>query len=364
MSDTQTEPTVEPTFDDGAEQATPNEPVAAETNIDAGAPEATQAAVEQDPTSSTTTDQPTTEEPVDPTLEEAPAKPAPAVPTLPPELEAVAKDAQKLQHLVHLEKLHGRQAAELGQLRQVAKQWEGLDRQQVDQILKEREQAAKVANLKPWNRGHPQNTHFARVRDGIARDMKRLERVPFEQREALRQQLLADYTPEQVQQYEEYNKWRAEEDAMTPEDREDRYREMARTEARQEIEALLKYQDQSRRTQEFMTQHGDLIKNHRDVFETALDPNIPRSQLAAEIASLKAQLAAATGERAKNIKVVETARAQTQQSQRAAAVARDVGTPRRKADPVQEALKKAQKAGPGYDPFDDLIAMQEEPEDH
>jgi len=291
----------------------------------------------------------------------APKSAAPAPTGLPPELDVIAKDPQQLKRLweqhTNLQKLNGQQSNELGQLRKVASQWEGLDRRQVDSLLQQQQQAAKQANLNPWNRDHPENRNFAQVRERRRIDDLRLSRVAPEAREEVKRALDADYTPEELNHLKSYEQYRRQEDSLTPEDREDRYREMARTESRNEIQRLLQYQEQTRSTQEFLAKNPDLMSNHSDLLMRALDEQTPRSQLAAEIAALKAQVAQLTGQRGKDIRVVETARAQTANSQRAAVIGRDGGQPRRKGDPVAAALKAAE-SDPNFDAFDMLVRSQ------
>lgn len=363
MSENEVAELVEPTFDDGAStDANPVETAPEITTTDAGASEANPIASEQDDPSSLKSDQPTTKEPVDPlpeVLSERPAAPAPT--GLPPELDVIAKDPQQLKQLwerhTNLQKLNGQQSNELGQLRKVASQWEGMDRRQVDQLLQQQQQAAKQANLNPWNRDHPENRSFAQVRERRRIDDLRLSRVAPEQREEVRRALDADYTPEELNSLKGYEQYRRQEDMLTPEDREDRYREMARAESRNEIQRLLQYQEQTRATQDFLTKNPDLITKDQELLARALDERTPRSQLAAEIAALKAQVSQLAGQRGKDLRVVETARAQTANSQRAAVIGRDSGQPRRKGDPVAAALKAAE-SDPNFDAFDMLVRSQ------
>lgn len=347
MSDdaTATEPTIEETADSGnpfdairEQEATP----------DAGAPEATPIVEEQADPSSSTTDQPTTTEPKEPNplvnpLAEALAKPvatAPAKPAavLPPELAAIAQDPERLKQLLNQVQLAGRQATELGQLRQQTKRYEGLpDPEQVRQIIQEREATAKVQNLKPWNRDHPGHQKFVANRESIARDYKRLERTAPENREAVKRELLADYTPEQLADYDQYQSWRQEQESEAPEAREDRIYQMARQAAAQEFEQRMQYEQQKRQTQEYLAKNPEVLGANREIFERALDSNVSRRELAEEIVALKAQLSQSTGQRAKDLQVVDTAKARDQIVKQTAVVGRDTNGRKPKVNPMKVA---------------------------
>jgi hypothetical protein len=363
---------VEPTFDDGVEESTTTTETAPnEVSADAGAETATPIASEQDPKSSLTNDQSTTPKtiPKDPFPIEETAKPAvtaPAAPALSPEAQAILNDPERFKRFVNLEKLQGQQANELGQVRKQLQQYEGIDPQQARAVLAEREQAAKQANLNPWNRGHNENASFNQLRARRRVDDARLARVAPEQREAVKAALEADYSPEELAQLKSYEAWRQKEEMLTPEDREDRQREIAITAARQEIQNMLQYQEQARRTHEFAAKNPDLLGKEQATLLRALDERTPRSDLAAEIVALKAQLAQALGNRGKELGVVETAKAQTAQSRQAAVVGRDSGVPRRKAaNPVAEALRMAEKNPHAFnddDAFEMLLKAHEDPD--
>ncbi len=367
MSDEVTE-LVEPTFDDGVtEVTTQSEAVPSEVHADAGtSTEATPIASEQPDTSgSLKTDQPTTPKPlVDPTLETIAEKPvtAPATPALSPEAQAILNDPERFKRFVNLEKLQGQQANELGQVRKQLQQFEGIDPQQARSVLAEREKAAKQANLNPWNRGHNDNAGFNQLRARRRVDDARLARVAPEQRDAVKAALEADYSQEELAQLKSYEAYRQKEEMLTPEDREDRMRDTARNIAREELQAFINYQEQSRRTHEFAAKNPDLLGKEQETLLRALDERTPRSDLAAEIVALKTQLSQALGNRGKEAGVVETAKAQTAQAKQAAVIGRDSGAPRRKGDPVKEALRLKASDPHGFnddDAFDLLVKSRE-----
>jgi len=369
MSVTEVTELVEPTFDNSpADEAdTSIETAPSDVTTDAGTEQATPDASEQDPQRSLTTDQPTTpkeplKDPFEKAITDSPARNVAPAPYQ-AELEAITKDPARLQRFINLEKLNGQQSNELGQLRKVAAQWEGLDRQQVDTVLQAQQRAVAESKLQPWNRDHPQNRDFSQLRERRRIDDNRLARVAPEQREAVRQALEADYTPEELDQLKSHEGWRRKEDSLSPEDREDRMRETARTEARAEIQQLLQYQQQTQATQAFIAQHPDLLTKNQELLSRAMDPRTPRSQLAAEIAAKDQQIAELLGQKSKDGRVVSTARAQIASGQQAAVVGRDGARPRQKGDPVAEALRRAAHEGHDFDAFDMLVQASEEPAD-
>ncbi len=365
MSDPVTE-LVEPQFDNGTEQSdTPVESAPSEVHADAGAEQATPIAGEQDSAALLKTDQPITPKSplVDPTAEVVPEKvAAPVTPALSPEAQAILADPERFKRFVNLEKLQGQQANELGQVRKQLQQYQGIDPQQARAVLAEREQAAKQANLNVWNRGHNDNAAFNQLRSRRRVDDARLARVAPEQRDAVKAALEADYSPEELAQLKSYESYRLKEEMMTPEDREDRQRETARMVAREELQSFLTYQEQTRRTQEFAAKHPDLLDKEQSTLLHFMDTNIPRSSLAAEFVALKAQLQQVIGDRGRELGVVETAKAQTAQARQVAAIGRDSGAPRRKGNPVAEALRQSEKNPHAFtddDAFEMLLKAHE-----
>lgn len=365
MPESTTETLVEPEFDNGAAEATTQSELATNgADTGAGAVEATPGTGEQDAPSSLKTDQPTTPKSDPFPIEEAapPVVTAPAPAALSPEAQAILNDPERFKRFVNLEKLHGQQANELGQLRKTVQQYDGIDPQQARAVLAEREQSAKQANLNPWNRGHNDNASFNQLRARRRVDDARLGRVAPEQREAVRAALEADYTPEELASLKQYDGYRQREEMMTPEDREDRNRETARQVAREELQAYIQYQEQTQRTTEFAQKHPDLLDKEQATLLHFLDQNIPRSSLAAEYVAIKAQLQQVLGNRGKELGVVETAKAQTAQAKQAAAIGRDSGAPRRKANPVASLIERKIKEGNAFtddDAFDALVKSRE-----
>ncbi|HEX9834298.1 MAG TPA: hypothetical protein VGA66_14685 [Mycobacterium sp.] len=281
---------------------------------------------------------------------------------VPPEIAPLLKDpvalAAKLKHYENLEKLQSRQATELGQARKEREKWQGIDPDRAKEALTAQDRAASQAKLNPWNRDHPQHHKFKVVRDGIRRDLKRLDRVAPDQRDSVKASLLADYSADERAQFESYENWRQEEESLAPEDREDRYREMARNEALEAVRGFVQAQEHHRRANDFVTQHRDLLQSNPEETARILDANqSTRRDLAVEIAALKAQLVAATGARVKDVRVVESAKAREQVSRQAAVISRDGGA-RRKPNAVAESLKRAQETG--EDVFDVLVNLHED----
>ncbi len=324
---------------------------------DTGSATDTPAAVETETATPapSTTDQPTTpassdQNPLTAALAApAPVQPAPAKTDpyagLPPEIQSLLKDpvahAAKLKHWTNLESFAGRQGQEIGQLRQQAQQFQGIDPQQARTLLAEREQAAKQAQLNPWNRGHPQHHEFRSIRELRRRDDQRLASVAPEQREAVKAALDAAYTPEEREQLKAYDAFRHREEVMSPEDREDRMNEQIDIRVTAGIQRAMQYAEQTRRTQDFIAKNPSLMNENQELLQRALDNATPRSELAAEIASLKKQLADVTGQRSKDARVVETAKAREQIVKQTAVIGRDGAAPRSKADPLKIAKDAA-----------------------
>lgn len=336
---------------------------------EAGAPEATPATEEAAPSSSTT-DQPTTtppppkapENPLAKALEQAPAPAVKPPPTaLAPELAAIAADPKRLQQLANLEQLHGRQSNELGQARKALQQQEA----QIQQFRQEQERAAQRAQLNPWNRDHPRHRDFAALRELRRRDDARLARTAPDQREAVKAALDADYTQEERDMLAGYDNWRRSEDALSPEDRDDRARQMARAEAREEFARLMNEHQVTSEARGFLDKNRDVVTKHRDVFEHALAQDdqgnfqTSRRDLANEIAMLKEQLAAATGQQVANAKVVESAKAREQITKTAAVVGRD-GAGRKPR--VNITKLAADAASHGEDPFTAILNHHTQPD--
>lgn len=349
MPDTTNEDTAT-AIETDASPANPFDAYRDSTAPDAGTQAVTPAVEESETVAApSTTDHSTTPEPIQNPLAAAlatPTEPKPdPVSALPPEIQSLLKDpvafAAKAKHWQNLESLAGRQAQELGPLRQQLQQYQGIDPVQARAVLAEREQAAKQAQLNPWNRGHPAHADFRSIRELRRRDDQRLASVAPEQREAVKTALEAAYSPEEQAQLKAYEAYRHHEDAMTPEDREDRQRDMARSVAREEVQAYIQYQEQTRRTHEFVAKHPTLMTEHQDLLRRALDEQTPRSDLAAEIAALKQQLADATGQRAKDVRVVETAKARDSIVKQTAVIGRDGSAGPRRADPMKVARDAA-----------------------
>jgi hypothetical protein len=331
---------------DGVEDPGPNpfDVAREQASTDAEAPAATPGADEQTTPSSSTTDQPTTQEPQKPEIApnplaqamaqpQAPAPAKPAANALTPEMEAIVKDPSRLKQLVNLEQLNGRQSNELGQLRQQLKPWEGLDPNQVRQLMTEREKAAQESKLNPWNRDHPKNGDFR-----AAREVKRfiddaVRDLPADHQKSVRDAMEAKLSPERKQMLDAYEAHARAEQDMAPEEREDHYRQIARLESEQTFERLLHKHSLQAETRAFVTQNEAVVNKHRDVYEAAVaqdqDGNfqVPRRDLAHTIATLKEQLAAATAQRGQDARVVETARAREQITKSGAVIGRDTKAP-------------------------------------
>lgn len=368
MPDTTTAESTDTAVESDAPLSNPFDAYRDSTPPDSGAVEATPAVAESEPVPApSTTDQPTTPKPLENPLTAALAQPEPVLPVakpdpyaaLPPEIQSLLKDpaahAAKLKHWSNLESLSGRQFQEVGQLRQQLQQYQGIDPQQARAVLAEREQAAKQANLNPWNRGHPAHSDFRSIRELRRRDDQRLASVAPEQREAVRAALDAAYSPEEQAQLKAYDAYRHREEVMSPEDREDRMNEQIDARVTAGIERAMQYADNTRRTQDFIAKNPTLLNENQDLLRRAMDPATPRSGLAAEILALQEQVRQATGQRAKDVRVVETAKARDQIVKQTAVIGRDGHAGQRRADPMKVARDAA---AAGESPLQALARMQ------
>lgn len=280
----------------------------------------------------------------------------PAAPELPPELQQILADPRGRDQLLNLHKLYGQQSNEVGKLRQQMQAYQELgDPQQLRSVLEQQQEQARMSNLNPWNRGHPQHQRFQTTRDRWRIDQKRIERVPPENREAVRQALEGDYSPEDLQALKSYEDWRSSEESLSPEDREDRQREIARQETLSTIQQWEQSQMHRMQARAVLEKNGDALAENFEDVERFMNPATPRRDLAVDYVRIKAELEALKGKSIKDTRQVATAQARDRMVKQQAGISRD-GAPRR-IDMKTEALRRAKL---GEDPFDVMMELSEQ----
>lgn len=347
-------PSLEQMVDQGPDQDSANADTPTDANADTGSL--------TDDTVESNTPETSPEEAAEAAFEAATAEPDAPAPelnaanALPPELQQILADPRGRDQLLNLHKLYGQQSNEVGQLRRQMQAYQELgDPQQLRSVLEQQNEQARLSNLNPWNRGHPQHQRFQMIRDRWNTDQKRINRVAPEQQAAVRQALEADYNPEDLQALKGYEDWRSSEESLSPEDREDRQREIAR----QETIATIQHWEQSQmnrmQARSVIDKHGDLLTQHYDDVERVMNPQTPRRDLAIEVVRLKAELEALKGKSIKDTRQVATAQARDRLIKDQASVSRDSQRPQ--IDMKTEAMRRAKM---GEDPFDVLVELSEQ----
>lgn len=321
----------------------------------------------QDATQALTTDtEPNTPSPEEAAADEAFAAaeetPKPSVAAapaldLPPALAEILKDPARRDQLLNLHQLYGQQSNEIGKLRQAVQQYQGLgDPETLRATMQQQQEAARVATLKPWNRGHEQHQRFQTVREQWRVDQRRLDRVAPENREAVRASLEQDYSPDDLASLRQYDDWKNREESLSPEDREDRLREMSRQETMAMIQQWEQTQLQRMQSQAVIQQHGEVLGQHMQDVEWAMNPSTPRRDLAIELAKAKAELDALKGKSVTDARQVATAQARDRITKESAGISRDGGTRR----PVNLQVEAARRAKNGEDPFEVMLELHEQ----
>lgn len=304
-----------------------------------------------------------TEEPVEPELAaipETPVQEQPQTHDLPPELLQALNDPRGRERLLNLDKLYGQQSNELGQLRRQVQQYQELgDPNEIRNVLQRHMEQAQISNLQPWNRGHPQHQRFQVTRERWRTDMKRLERVAPENREAVRQSFEEDYSPEDLQALKAHDAWRASEESLSPEDREDRLREITRQETLATIQTWEQSQVNRMHARALLDKHGDLLLKHEDDVNRIMNPATPRRDIALELIQARAELAALKGKSIKDSRQVATAQARDRLTKDQAGISRDA--PRRSIDLKAAALKAAAEGDSPLEVMQDLFNEHQDP---
>lgn len=286
-----------------------------------------------------------------PNLLEGKAPAASPAATLPPELQQMLATPEGIQRLMQQGRAYGTVSRELGELRKQAQQWDGIDPQTARQLLQERQHAAQVANLKPFQRQHPE---YAKTMDRVSKVkgyMAALNAAPPEMRDdaAYRSRLAQQMRvgPEDAKLHDEFEEHRestVQQLATDPEGFID-------TRVNQIVQARLVQFEQAIQhrgeVQHLLDSNKDLIGKRRDdILRVMENPN--RREVAIENAMLKEEVEQLRMKLAQDSRHVETAKAQRQMAQ-----GRASETGRR--DPASTAVVR--------DPSEELVKSGANPKD-
>lgn len=278
--------------------------------------------------------------------------PAPSpVATLPPEIQQLLATPEGIKELLNQRRAYGSIAREVGDLRKKSQAWDGLDPQVARQLLSERQHAAQVANLKPFQRQHPE---YSKTMDRVSKVkgyMAALNAAPPEMRDdpgyrgRLAQQMRV--TAEDAKLHDEFDEHRenaVQQLATDPESFID-------TRVEQIVQARLVQFEQAIQNrghvQHVLDTNQELITKHRDDIMRAME-NPNRHEVALEMARLKEEVETLRSKVVQDSRHVETAKAQRQIAQ-----GRASETGRR--DPASTAIIR--------DPSEDLIKSGANPKD-
>ena len=232
------------------------------------------------------------------------------------------KDHQGLDRLAGMNNLYGRQATEVGTLRQQIAQ---LESQQQAAQQKAQEEAQRL-NLSPFHSRHPQhaqNTSRIQAFEGFKRTLG--THSPEAQADpALRQRIAAEWgvTAQDEQLYrqkEQHSQQLRQEFESDPEGFIERRVERGRQESFQQFEQYLEAKVAAKG---LIQQHQPLIEKHSDRMNWILDPNVPARDKAIWAASQEAKVAELMASKVPEAQQVETLKARNQLAQRQVAPTR------------------------------------------
>lgn len=262
------------------------------------------------------------------------------------------KDPKELDSLGGLRNLYGRQANEVGQLRQQLTQL-----QQEQQAAQQRAQEeAQRLNLSPFHSRHPQHAHNSARVQAFGSFKAALQGLPPElqndpaQRARLAQAMGVTPDDEKLfQQQEAYSRQIQQEFQSNPDEFVEKRVERRLQESFQKFE---QYLEAKVNANGLIQQHQPLIEKHADRMNWMLDPNVPARDKAIWAAQQEAKVAELLATKVPEAQHVETLKARTQLASRQVAPTRAAAAvapnpfaeyeKRKKTDPnAQEALKDA-----------------------
>lgn len=232
------------------------------------------------------------------------------------------KDPKDLDRIVGMQNLYGRQANEVGQLRQQLTQL-----QQEQQAAQQRAQEeAQRLNLSPFHSRHPQHQHNTARVQAFSAFKAALQGLPPElqndpaQRARLAQAMGVTAEDEKLyQQREAYSQQIQQEFQSNPDEFVEKRVERRLQEQFQQFEQYLEAKVNAKG---LIQQHQPLIEQHADRMNWILDPNIPAREKAIWAAQQEAKVAELLATKVPEAQHVETLKARTQLASRQVAPTR------------------------------------------
>lgn len=277
-----------------------------------------------------------------------------AQPEIPPWLQQKLgiKDHNELNRLAGMNQLYGRQATEVGTLRQQLAQ---LQQEQQAAQQKAHEEAQRL-NLSPFHSRHPQHAHNVARVQAFGAFQAALQGLPPElQNDPAARARLAQamrVTPDDEKlhrQQEAYSQQIRQEFESNPDEFVERRVEQRLQQRFQQFEQYLEAKVSAKG---LIQQHQPLIEKHADRMNWVMDPNVPARDKAIWAAQMEAQNAELLAKRVPEAQQVETLKARNQLAQRQVAPTRTAAAvapnpfaeyeKRKQNDPnAEEALKDA-----------------------
>lgn len=232
------------------------------------------------------------------------------------------KDPKDLDRIVGMQNLYGRQANEVGQLRQQLTQL-----QQEQQAAQQRAQEeAQRLNLSPFHSRHPQHQQNTARVQAFSAFKAALQGLPPElqndpaQRARLAQAMGVTAEDEKLyQQREAYSQQIQQEFQSNPDEFVEKRVERRLQEQFQQFEQYLEAKVNAKG---LIQQHQPLIEQHADRMNWILDPNIPAREKAIWAAQQEAKVAELLATKVPEAQHVETLKARTQLASRQVAPTR------------------------------------------
>lgn len=341
---------VEETADVGAQEANQSaEPVAEQADV-VGAQEANQTEATATGSSSTDTvaESPQTESAEDLLKRAVPQETAAAKPAagpvssspyahLSPDFQKLLKDPQQASQLENVNKLYGKQAAELGQLRQQVQAYQGLPpADHLRSIIEQQKQHAEIAKLKPWVNGHPES---AQSKERINRARMFMQArdagVPDEQLSKLAKDWRV--SADDIKLMNEFDDHKGQIQERLATDFDGLFNDLFQS----RFQAAIGQWEQARRASigasQFLEQNQPLLEKHRDAATWAME-NPVRSEVALRVVQLEEEIAKLRGSAVKDSEVVHAAQARNALTKTRAATRRDPAT---NADTIGNVVQRA-----------------------
>lgn len=243
------------------------------------------------------------------------------------------KDPQRAQQVMNQLTLAGRQAEELGQLRALARQFQGVDPNQVQALIQRQQQQAQLEGLKPWNPRHPQAATAQRSIDRFSAFQAAANSVPEDMpnRNAVLTRMAEQMgvTADDGKLYRDWQEANRSFQADFTRDPEgyiaNKAAQIAQTMVQQELARYDEYQRLGGMTNEFIAQHRDVLASKADTVAWAMN-HPARREVGVRMAALEAENERLRQQIQESSASVETARARDQITKQRAATPRDART--------------------------------------